>query len=121
MQNPENVYNLVYCLPQELCRCTQTYATYSNICNLCKLLETSTILSTAFPKTYARVRRHMQLMQTYATYADICNLCKHMQLMQTYANLCKILKSYKIIFTAFPETYALVRRHMPPMQTYAKS
>ena len=48
--------------------------------------------------------------------ADICKL---MQTYATYVNLCNILKSSKIIFTAFPETYTLVRRLMQLMQTYA--
>src|SRR6218665_295257 len=61
MQNPEILKNHIYSLPRDLCTCAQTYATYANICTL---LKTYTILSTAFPKTYARVRRHMQLMQT---------------------------------------------------------
>src|SRR6218665_534265 len=100
------------------------------------ILKTSKKIPTAFSETYTRVRRLMQLMQTYATYANICKLMQTPEILQKsylqpssrfmhvcadICNLCKILKSSKIIYTAFPEIYALVRRHMPIMQTYANS
>jgi len=95
----------------------------ANICNWCKMCK---ILKTSMCKYKQTLTKSWKLLKSYLlpstrlmhVSADICKL---MQTYATYVNLCNILKSSKIIFTAFPETYALVRRHMPPMQTYAKS